>query len=250
MPTRPNGQRRGFTLIELLVVVAIIAVLVGITLPAVQQARIAARRAEASNDIAQLGNGIAAAKDTMRCKFVPSSIYIHSSYNTSNGYENANWRDLQQFFNGRYSNPGASLLPNWSQSQGGPLDGNQCLVFFLGGYADGQFLTGFRGDFANNPFSGTNVKKGPFFDFPSKRLQPVPNSPIPHFVDPFGRPYFYAASRRSSGDYTIPYTNAPYFSTNNPVAQIDPATGKFFNYSTFQIYTQPLPGNQPFLKNW
>jgi len=80
--TRVGQRRSGLTLVELLAVIAIIGLLVGLLLPAVQSAREAARRTQCTNRLRQLASGVLQYESNQRM-FPPGGLVWSGTPNTS-----------------------------------------------------------------------------------------------------------------------------------------------------------------------
>ncbi|MCC9605265.1 DUF1559 domain-containing protein [Blastopirellula sp. JC732] len=114
-------SRRGFTLVELLVVIAIIGVLIALLLPAVQQAREAARRSQCINNMKQLALAMHNFHDTFR-EF-PLNAYGPDAGVTWNGWErfSANYKILP-FIEQNALYEQFNLGGSWGTNRNGPMN--------------------------------------------------------------------------------------------------------------------------------
>jgi general secretion pathway protein G len=260
MKLQPPGHagRRGFTLIELLVVIAIIAILIGLLLAGVIPLL---NKGPALRDRADLSQLDVALKEKFYAKYKfypPSLLFLANNRALYKDQINALHQASLQYLNRMFPKldwSGASGPIDWSgglnkallDTQGVILQGDQCLVFFLGGIpttGNGSNATlGFSTNQRNPSLLGGETFK--FYEFQSPRLQALyANNPFFSFMNSHDppKPYAYFSSYNKTNGYNpfgtvdcAPLGVQPYYSATTPA----PA---YYNPNAFQIVSAGADG--------
>jgi len=190
-------RRTGFTMIELLVVIGILLVMAGLLLAAIMKVKDIGPRTQVKAEIGQMGIAVENFKSTYNVGYVPSCLIITNDYTQGPG--SVALADSRQYISRVWPkgiSGGQTGLPaGWSQK----LDGNQVLVFLLGGMPPDY--KGFMNS-PTNPFRvpADGSQGRAFYDFKADRLVANSASEIPHYLDFYGQPYLYFSSV-NGGDY-------------------------------------------------
>jgi general secretion pathway protein G len=294
--TNAASARTAFTLVELLVVIAIIVVLVSLLMVAVFKALDSAYEAQTRTDITQLAAAVQSFQTKYQVNYIPSRIVLCKQrvnyFNPVTGaYKSQLHQDSLEYL-GRiwprlnWSSPHPPVLPanvawvgiDWSGDGQPPpaqasnldpiLEGEQCLVFFLGGIPSvgSGTMTGFSTNASDPSYHVYAIPPGdinpPLFEFKSNRLTQWPNTApgFPSYLDGYGKtPYAYFSSYKSANGYNryagIPN---PYIPLPNPPPPY-PAQAYFSDCQALRspppiVLVPPIPpqpmGVWPYAQSW
>ena len=285
-----QARRPGFTLVELLVVIAIIGVLVGLTMVAVIP--LLRKGPEVENKVSNIDQlSIAVTNFKNKYGFYPPDRIRLCRYRTGYGkstydvqslsYLNAMWTDLD-WSAGIDWDGGLNKVnpPAWPTQINDiwDLEGDQCLVFFLGGIPGQEGPVGFSTnknnpaqlggdrlshyDFKTAQVTRRLIDKTQYYNanFPCASYTPLPAEtpgttpytydaslhlfPFFSYNDVYGQPYFYFSSGKRANGYNslVSYDPIGSFSKSLNIAPYFESNQKYVNPDTFQIISAGLNG--------
>jgi prepilin-type N-terminal cleavage/methylation domain-containing protein len=187
---RRHNRRPAFTLVELMVVMTIIAILVALLTGAVMRALTKGPELETSSEIGELQSKISSSARDVNLDYLPSRLHLSKqNFYPNKGVAGSLDSDSVRFLQNRF---GRSACFNFTPLSGNNfidwngdgvaneelyLEGEQCLVFHLGGVplpSGGNIvMVGFSLN-PSNPAAGVvngQHRNGPFFEFQSNRLK-------------------------------------------------------------------------------
>lgn len=186
--TAAAGRRRtAFSMVELMVVVVIIGILAALILPAIGSAQRTARVAQAQSEFEKFKAAIGSFKQRFGVE-PPSSLTISED----NSWDPRSRAIIKQIWP-QFDFTLTRELNGQAGQQDIPIDGAECLVFFLGGLIDiGPSPSNNTGAFVGfsknprNPFQlDTGSRDGPFFEFQGG-VDPGTSKPVGRVVDTNG----------------------------------------------------------------
>jgi RNA polymerase sigma factor (sigma-70 family) len=198
-------------IVKLMLIVTCVMLGLGLLWPLVAHVAKVEKQQKTIKELGLLSQAIASFKVKFNVDYIPSRIYLgqkQSDFNMGNKLQADSW----SYLNRVWPRLNWSKPIDWSggdkEFTSAVLEGDQCLVFFLGGIPDSQGGQRRCAGFSTNPTNPTDLAgdRVCFFDFDPARLISVHGNAFYSFLDPFRQqPYAYFSSYKTANGYNRYY---------------------------------------------